>query len=378
MKRTMFFLLAAICTVSASNAFSQGMNLPIPDHIVILIFENHGYPEIIGSTNAPHINALAKDTLSALFTQSYGIEHPSQPNYLDLYAGCNQGITSDAVPGGIPFTTENLGSELLDAGRTFITYSEDLPNVGYNGATSNAYARKHNPAANWMGTGTNQIPPETNQPFSAFPVQFSKLPDVCYVVPNLNNDMHDGTIAQGDAWMFTFLNNYIQWAKTHNSLFIVTFDEDDNSAANRVATIFAGQMVKAGQYSETINHYSILRTIEDIYGMPYACNAATATPITDTWIVTSGVTANESAPGENILSIFPNPTNGEFTIEFKKSVVGELKDIEIYDALGKKVFEKNIAGTFTPEMQIKLPISGSYVVSVSDEKMYYTQKIFVR
>ena len=378
MKRIIsFFLLAAIWIIPSRNVFSQATNLPTPDHIVILIFENHGYSEIIASANAPHINALAKDTLSALFTQSYGVEHPSQPNYLDLYAGCNQGVTGDAVPGGTPFTTENLGSELVAAGRTFITYSEDLPNVGYNGASSNAYARKHNPAANWMGTGTNQIPIQTNQPFSAFPIDFSKLPDVCYVVPNLNNDMHDGTIAQGDAWMFTNLNNYIQWAKTHNSLFIMTFDEDDNSDANKVATIFAGQMVKAGTYSETINHYSILRTIEDIYGLPYACNAASAVPITDSWHILSGIT-DASSSNAHPVSLYPNPTTGMLTILLEKTQIGKFITLEIFDALGKMVLEKNLADMITQEIQVKLAVSGAYIIRLSDGKNLYTQKISVQ
>ena len=140
-----------------SGTLSTSVNAQVvPDHVVVLILENHAYTQIIGSTAAPYINALAYDPSSALFTQSYAIEHPSQPNYLDFYSGCNQGITTDNLPTGTPYTTSNLGRQLLDAGKTFVTYSEGLPSVGYNGASSGTYARKHNPAANWMGTGTNQ------------------------------------------------------------------------------------------------------------------------------------------------------------------------------------------------------------------------------
>jgi hypothetical protein len=109
------------------------------------------------------------------------------------------------------------------------------------------------------------------------------------VVPNQQNDMHDGSIVQGDAWLKTnILDGYYQWAKTHNSLLIVTFDEDaTNTLANQIATIFAGALVKPGNYTETninppdarppdglitptgtaMTHYNVLRTLEDMYGL---------------------------------------------------------------------------------------------------------------
>jgi phosphatidylinositol-3-phosphatase len=256
--------------------------LPKPDHIVIVILENHGYSQIIGSSSAPYINSLVSG--SAKFTSSWAITHPSQPNYLDLYSGSNQGITNDNNPPNDPFTTANMGRQLINVAKTFITYSETLPSVGYNGTTYGAYARKHNPAANWMGTGTNQIPTTTNQPFTTFTsTLYTSLPTVCYIVPNQNNDMHDGSISTGDTWVKNNLNNYIQWAKTHNSLFILTFDEDNGNYNNHIVTIFTGSMVKNGQYSNKINHYNVLRTIENMYGLPYAGNAANVKSITTCW-----------------------------------------------------------------------------------------------
>ena len=68
-----------------------------------------------------------------------------------------QGVTDNLVPNDNPFTTANLGRQLIDSGKTFVSYCEDLPEVGYNGASSGYYARKHNPVTNWMGTGTNQV-----------------------------------------------------------------------------------------------------------------------------------------------------------------------------------------------------------------------------
>jgi hypothetical protein len=258
-------------------------SFPKPDHIVIVVEENHAYNQIIDSSSAPYINSLATNSYSVNFTNSYAITHPSQPNYLALYSGSDQGITNDDHPKNAPFTTDNLGKQLIAAGRSYSTYSESLPAIGYNGDVNGAYARKHNPAANWMGTGINQVPTTTNQPFTAFPTDYTQLPTVSLVIPNEDNDMHNGSISAGDTWLNNNLDNYIQWAKTHNSLFILTFDEDDDKHDNHIVTIFCGEMINGGQYSNQINHYNVLRTIEDMYGLPYAGNAANATTITGFW-----------------------------------------------------------------------------------------------
>jgi hypothetical protein len=310
-----FFILLFLsraCLVISQTA------LPRPDHIVIVILENHSYSQLIGSPAAYFINSLANDTLSALFTDSHGITHPSQPNYLILYSGSAQGVINDQVPSDNPFTSANLGRQLIDAGKTFITYSEDLPEVGYNGTTSGYYARKHNPLANWMGTGTNQVSATTNQPLTAFPSgDFTLLPTVSYVVPNLNNDMHNGSdparITTCDEWISNNLGGYIQWAKANNSLFILTFDEDDRSSGNHIVTVFTGQMVQAGQYSTRIDHYSVLNTIENMYGLAYLGDSVTHTIITDCWKENSIPSGLNDKTAKDIL--YPNPNNGLFFVE---------------------------------------------------------------
>jgi len=296
--KPMVILIAGLCIAPAydnqMNAMTVGfqsqpvedanyLSSPKPDHIVIVVLENHEYWQIIGSRDAPYINALARDTFSAIFTRSYIIEHPSQPNYLDFYSGSNQAVTDDSHPKNEPFTTPNLGRQLIDAGKSFATYSEDLPAVGYNGDIYGAYVRKHNPAANWMGTGKNQIPATTNQPFTAFPADYTQLPTVSLVVPNQQNDMHNGSIRTGDDWVRNHLDRYIQWAKTHNSLFILTFDEDNYGNTEHILTIFTGGMLKGGEYKNTINHFNVLRTIEWIYELPYAGSAAKAKTIDNCW-----------------------------------------------------------------------------------------------
>src|SRR5437762_14377023 len=118
-----------------------GQSIPRPDHVVIVIEENHSYAEIIGSANAPYINSLAQQ--GALFTQSYGVTHPSEPNYLALFSGSTQGVTDDAC--GYTFSTPNLGRSLIDGGFTFAGYSEDLPEIGFSGCQNGQYQQKHNP-----------------------------------------------------------------------------------------------------------------------------------------------------------------------------------------------------------------------------------------
>ncbi len=165
---------------------------------------------------------------------------------------------------------------MIGNGYTFGGYSEGLPSVGYVGPDVGDYVRKHSP---WVSF-TN-VPSSTNLPFSSFPTDYSQLPTVSFVTPNVTNDMHDGTIAQADTWLQTNLGGYVQWAQTHNSLLIVTWDEDDLGATNQIPTIFAGPMITSGSYSELIDHYNVLSTVEDMYGLPYLGQDATATSIND-------------------------------------------------------------------------------------------------
>ncbi|MCU1680288.1 MAG: Acid phosphatase [Amycolatopsis sp.] len=250
-------------------------SVPRPDHIVVLIDENHAQGEIVGSPDAPYITGLSQT--GANFTNSHAVTHPSQPNYLALFSGATQGVSGDTCPKKA-FTTANLGGEAIAANVGFAGYSESMPSAGYTGCTSGTYARKHNP---WVDFA--DVPASDNLTFSSFPTDYTRLPAVSFVVPNLQDDMHDGSVAKGDTWLQHNLDGYIQWAKTHNSVFVLTFDEDDNGPANQIPTIITGAGVVTGNYSENISHYSVLRTIEDAYGLPHAGQSASATPITDIW-----------------------------------------------------------------------------------------------
>jgi len=264
-----------LCTCSVSKMQSgPAQQSSTPAHIVVVMEENRSFSEIIGSSVAPYINSLA--AAGALFTQSFAVAHPSQPNYLALFSGSTQGVTNDSCPH--TFLGPSLESQLVAAGKTFSGYSEGLPQPGSSVCTAGEYARKHAPWADF-----SQDESSDNQPFSSFPSDFSQLPLVSFVIPNLMDDMHDGTIQQGDAWLKTNLSAYVNWAMNNNSVLIVTWDEDDGSQNNQIATIFVGGPIKPGKYSETIDHYNVLSTIEHRYGLSALGNAAGAVPITDIW-----------------------------------------------------------------------------------------------
>jgi len=270
--------------LSAKSALGSSVPLlPRPDHIVMVIEENHSYSQIIDSPDAPYINSLA--ARGAVFTQSFGAAYPSQPNYLALFSGSTQGVTDNSCPH--TFTTPNLGYALLAAGLTFAGYSEDLPSVGSLICSVGLYARKHNPWVNWQGSTPNGLPATVNLPMTNFPTEYSRLPTVSVIVPNQINDMHDGkdpgAIQAGDRWLQQHLDTYVQWAQEHNSLLIVTWDEDNKKENNRIVTLFVGPMVQVGRYEQRITHYNVLRTIEDLYGLPHAGASADAAPIIQIW-----------------------------------------------------------------------------------------------
>ena len=375
-------LLLAFQAIFYENIYAQ---VPKPDRVVIVIEENKSYNQIIGSSSAPYINSLANDTLGLLFTQSYAITHPSQPNYLWLFSGDNQGVTDDNLPSGLPFTTDNLGSELLRNGYSFKGYSEDLPSVGYNGTSSGAYARKHNPWVNWQDSPTNGIDSSLNVPFSDFPSNYLNLPSVSFVIPNQNNDMHDGSISTGDTWLKNNLDGYIQWAKTNNSLFILTFDEDNGSSNNQIATIFVGQMVKEGTFTSKINHLNILRTIEDMFRIGHAGSSADSSAIpSNYWLYTTGLNSGKKhsqiPQSFHLFQNYPNPFNPSTTIKYDLPNEGFVS-LKIYNILGKEVktlvSENESAGTYNISFNASDLPSGIYFYRLSSGNFAQVKKLLL-
>ena len=302
-------------TALAADRPAWPATLPVYDHIVIVIEENKNFEQILGGrSEAPYLRKLAAE--GASFERMFAEEHFSQGNYFWLFSGSNQNVGFvDRVPSkanhpDYPFRSSNLGEQLIKKGLSFKGYSQSLPNIGSTvdfdppncRAEQCVYARKHVPWISFANVpnGTT-VETSSNLRFADFPKDYTTLPTVAFVVPNLNNDMHNGKPAQsipaGDNWLRQNLDDYYQWAKTHNSLLIVTFDENDDQSGytgltnpligpdprypprynrllrdiqNRIVTIFAGAHIKPGSYSEGrgITHVNILRTLEAMYGLP--------------------------------------------------------------------------------------------------------------
>ena len=250
-----------------------------PDRIVVVIEENHSFQQVIGNPDAPYINSLASGGL--LFTNFYAITHPSQPNYLQFFSGADQGITSNALPVGTPFSTPNLASSLHAAGKTFIGYADGLPYVGSLDEAAYSYFRKHNPWVNWQSPtpGPHQILPDLNRPFTDFPTNFAALPTVSFVVPDLDHDMHDGTIAQADTWLQEHLSAYATWASANNSILIITWDEDESASRNRIPTIIYGAGVRQGTNDSTWTLHNLLRWIQHAHNLTPSGAANDVAPI---------------------------------------------------------------------------------------------------
>ncbi|MFE6691999.1 alkaline phosphatase family protein [Streptomyces sp. NPDC057743] len=280
-RRSLVALAAAslgLWATTGATASAGTTGLPAPDHVVVVVLENHAYDEVIGSSDAPYLNSLKAG--GADLTQSHALTHPSEPNYYMLFSGSKQGRTDDScVPVG-SMTAPNLASELIAAGKSWASYNEGLPEQGSTVCSSGRYAQKHNP---WFGFGN--VPTDTAQTFDQFPSDYATLPKVSFVIPDLCNDMHDCSVATGDGWLKENLAGYAEWAKSHNSILAVTFDEDDGQSGNRIPTLFYGAHVAPGSTTgTTYNHYNVLRTVEDLAGLTtHAGNAAAAADITGIW-----------------------------------------------------------------------------------------------
>lgn len=301
---------------------------PVPyNHIVVVILENHGYNELLGASNSlPFINGVLRAG-GADMTRSYSLQHPSQDNYYWLFSGSNQEIADDKAPDA-PFTNApNLYTELAVEGQSFGGYIDAFP--GTNNLYTNSgsvvngvnYVTRHVP---WLGF--SNVPGFVSQNFTTFgtkPADFAKLPNVSFVIPGLEHDMHDYKLNQevsnvtnsllamknADAWLSKNLSAYAKWAQSNNSLLIVTTDEDSTAdwitptnpsvnyagknpvaltaptasysatptntnggaqtGPNQITTIFYGAHVVPGSYAEGngITHVNLLRTIEWLSGI---------------------------------------------------------------------------------------------------------------
>jgi hypothetical protein len=282
---------AAVMPSAASGPCGTTATAPAYKHVIWIWMENHSYNTIIGSSQAPYINSVASEC--GLATNYHNISHPSLPNYTSAVAGLSYSaiakFDSDCNP--VPGCTTTAKS-IFAQGETWKAYEESMPS---NCAKSDSgeYAVRHDPPPYFTtlkGCTTNDVPYTK----LATDLAANKLPAFSFITPNLIDDMHDGTVADGDNWLKnnlpTILNSP-EYTSGSTAVFI-TWDEGENGTSNRcatnttdvgchVATLVISPSTKAGTKSATLfNHWSLLGTAEQLLGLPKLGKASSATTMT--------------------------------------------------------------------------------------------------
>jgi acid phosphatase len=279
--------LAALVTLAALGCgagSSSGPRVPEFGNVVVVVFENKEAGEVVGSASAPAFAALAKR--GASLTAYHGVAHPSLPNYLALVSGSTQGVTDDCVT--CHFAARNIADSLTTIGKTWRTYAEGLPQVGFLGPQAGRYVKRHNPLVYFDDVANAPDRASRIVPLRLFArdLAANRLPAFSFVVPDVCNDMHDCPVATGDRWLGRFVQPLLASPHFRDGVVFVLFDEGstDLGGGGHVAALVLGPLVRAGATSATpVNHYSTLRTIEESWGLVFLGRSAKAKPITGIW-----------------------------------------------------------------------------------------------
>ncbi len=242
---------------------------PLP-RVVVVVEENRSLGQILGSPAAPFLNQLAGK--GTLLTSYDAVAHPSLPNYLAMVGGDTFGIASDC--GGCHVRAESLADQLDTAGISWKAYMQGLPAPCSAVVGAGAYAKKHDPFMYFDGVRDNPARCAKVVPSSQLATDLAagRLPRFAFVVPDLDHDMHDGPVYTADAWLRDLtgmLRASSAWGQ--DTRLVVTFDE--GSGDNRVLTVVAGPRVPTGRDATPYTHYSLLRSVETLFGLPFLGHA---------------------------------------------------------------------------------------------------------
>ncbi len=255
--------------------------MPAFNHIYLIVMENKGYSSVVGSKYAPYENGLI--ARYGLATKYDGVSHPSEPNYIALTSGGLQGVTTD---GYYNLGARSVFDQIEAAGKTWHVYAQSYPGNCYTGSVGAAiadgpgvageYARKHNPAISYAAIVHDKTRCANITRLAGFDPAAA---DFEMIVPNLCNDMHSCSVGIGDAFLKAFVPKILTSPAFAGSVLFITWDEGYGST-NRVPMIVVGSgMTGPSRYGGAANHYSLLRTIEDAWGMPALGLAAKAAPL---------------------------------------------------------------------------------------------------
>jgi phosphatidylinositol-3-phosphatase len=283
-------LVATIAAVASAawigTTFSTaGTGTPKPRfrHVILIVFENHEAADVLGNSNAPTFNRLA--SRYATITDYTAIAHPSLPNYLALVSGSTQGINSnctECVVGG-----RSIADTLETSKKTWKTYAEGLPHTGFRGPSSGRYVKRHNPLL-YFRRNLTRARLRRIVPLKRFlpDVRRRRLPTFSLVVPDKCHDMHDCSVATGDAWLRAFVKPLFRSSVLKDSVVFLVFDEGttDSGGGGHVAALALGPLVRPhARATAPANHYGLLRVIEEGLRLPLLGRSDGARPITGIW-----------------------------------------------------------------------------------------------
>jgi hypothetical protein len=248
--------------------------------VYIIVMENRSLSAILGATDMPYLDGLMRRF--GLATAYTGVAHPSEPNYMALFSGSTQGVQDDGVH---EISAPTLADQVEASGRDWRVYAQNVPPGCFTGAVASGgvdgpgtYARKHEPAISFTSISGNPARCARIQDFSHFDPAAAALE---LIVPNMCNDMHDCGTAHGDAFLAGFVPRILgNPAWQQGGVLVITFDE--GSGTDPVATLVIAPGMRAGLRSSVPHdHYSLLRTIEDAWGMPCLAEACSANTLAE-------------------------------------------------------------------------------------------------
>lgn len=253
--------------ITVSGGTASG--IPSSSHVFIVMEENHSYSSVIGNSAMPYLNSLANKY--ALATQYYANAHPSIGNYFMLTTGQ---IISNNDNLCSTISNDNVVRHLLTAGKTWKSYAESLPSVGYTGCGVYPYVKKHNPLA-YFSDVANSSEKNNLVPFSHFASDLAnqRLPEYSFIVPNLLDDAHDGSLNTADAWLKQHIAPLVASSTFRkDGILVIVFDESVDSdtahGGGHVVAVVVGPKIKAGYKSTTLyQHQNTLKTLMKALGL---------------------------------------------------------------------------------------------------------------
>jgi phosphatidylinositol-3-phosphatase len=263
-----------------SSGVPAAASVPQFQHVVLVVEENHSFSSVIGNSAMPYLNGLASQY--SLATQYYADTHPSMGNYFMLTTG--QVVTNDDNFGGT-VDVDNIVRRLVSAGKTWKSYAEGLPAVGYMADGPPPYAKNHDPFSYFSDVAASRAEAANLVPFSQFSSDLAsgRVPNFSFVLPNSIDDAHDGTLSQADTWLQQNIGPLVSSPTFQSSLLIIVFDESDDTdtagGGGHVPAVIVSPKAKAGYKSTTTyQHQSTLQLILRALGVPSFPGAATSAP----------------------------------------------------------------------------------------------------